>query len=98
MYSKSQQPLQVGSIVRYSGDNSRLRKVVEINGDNVVMESYGRWTRNTGLVPAKRKIRTTGRYGHSDFKGWDNKLYKAKSYCTISGDFSCYFLYNVTEV
>lgn len=96
-YVKVSTPLEVGSIVRHSGDGANFRKVISIGSGVATVESYGRFTRATGMVPASRKVHChfpigsqTGYTGSSV-----GRKYVAGSYLKAYGASSNYVLYHV---
>lgn len=97
-YVKTSKPIQVGSIVRHSGNGSNFRKVVAIENGMATVESYGQFTQATGMVPAKCKVRRTFPIGtQTGYTGTmaNDRKFVAGAYLKAWGHASNYVLYHV---
>lgn len=94
-YHKVQTPLEVGSLVRNSGNGARLMKVVLMLDGWATLKSYGKTDGHGSLIPASRPRCVVKQIGTKDFQQYDGSKFKAGAYCESPGPNSFYFYYHV---
>ena len=97
-FYKSHEPLEVGSIVRNSGNGARLMWVASITSGWAVLTSYGKTDGKGNLIKAIRPRSIVKEIAKYDFEEWRGRKFTAHAYCDSSGPYSHYMYYHVKVV